>query len=136
MDNAKSRLIAYANFKDISLQAFALNLERSRNYFRVEGTIDSDILALVSIKYPDLNLYWVITGNGEMINWEYQQKKHKHKAPFNPADTQDIINLRMPVEDTQTMLRDKISMLIQELNIKDKIIARINEILMKVEKKP
>jgi hypothetical protein len=136
MDNAKSRLIAYANFRDISLQSFALNLERSRNYFRVEGTVDSDLLALISIKYPDLNLFWVITGKGEMINWEYAPRKSKYKPPVNPADTQDIMNLKLPDEDTLTLLRDRVSLLTREINIQHDIIARISEIITRGEKKP
>jgi hypothetical protein len=44
-------------------------------------TIASDILEKIKIKYPDLNLEWLITGKGEMLwqpNAERDAKETQH----------------------------------------------------------
>jgi hypothetical protein len=126
-DDPKKRLVAYAKFRGISLQEFALNLDRSRNYFNIGGTIDSDVFRLLIAQYPDLNVYWVITGEGEMLHWNY--RPHTGTPLLNPADTEDIINLRLSLEETIIMLRNHISLTKQELTLKNDIIARQNELI-------
>lgn len=37
--------------------------------------ISSDILARILIQYPDINAKWLITGKGEMIDYNYSQAK-------------------------------------------------------------
>lgn len=126
-DDPKKRLVAYAKFKGISLQEFALSFNRSRNYFNIGGTIDSDVFKLLITQYTDLNLYWVITGEGEMLHWNY--RPHTGARLLNPADTEDIINLRMSLEETIIMLRNYISLTKQELTLKNEIIAKQNDII-------
>jgi hypothetical protein len=129
MSGAKGRLLLYAKYKNLSARTFAASLNLSSGYFTAIGSVSSDILESVGLKYPDLNLYWVIMDKGEMINEAYRSDPSASTQPLYAADIQEIINLKMPVQDTINILRDKIVLLIQEINIKNKIIAKQNDII-------
>jgi hypothetical protein len=130
MEGAKGRILTYAKYKNLSARAIAATLNLSTGYFSAPGSVSSDILSLICTKYPDVNLYWIVTGTGEMILNQYLPDEYVPRQLSNPEDTQDIINLRMPVEDTLNILRNKITILLQEMDIKDKIIARLKEMVV------
>jgi hypothetical protein len=135
MDDIKARLLKYAKFKGYNASKFANYLGLSKGYFSGVGDVGSDILREIKLKCPDLNLEWAIIEEGEMIKEEYLLPKDKLIQLINPADTQAIMKLRLPVEDTLIILRNEISMLKQEISAKDRLIKGINEMIAKNEKK-
>jgi hypothetical protein len=134
MNGSKVRLLSYAKQKKYSARKFAALLGLSNAYFSTDGGISSDILEKIDSLFPDLDLYWVITGKGDMTKQGYLSPQYTDEHLSNPADTKYIMDLAMPVEETINILRDKVSLFVQEVKVKDKIIARQNEIITQLKK--
>ena len=70
---AIERISEYLNFKIITPHKFEQTVHLSNGYFqkqlRNKGSIGSDILIKVSDKYNDLNILWVLTGEGNMLKF-------------------------------------------------------------------
>ena len=70
---AIERISEYLNFKVISPHKFEQTLHISNGYFqkqlRNKGSIGSDILIKVSENYDDLNMLWILTGEGFMLKY-------------------------------------------------------------------
>jgi hypothetical protein len=70
---AIERISEYLNFKIITPHKFEQTVKLSNGYFqkqlRNKGSIGSDILIKVSNKYNDLNILWVLTGEGNMLKY-------------------------------------------------------------------
>jgi repressor LexA len=70
---AIERISEYLNFKIITPHKFEQTVHLSNGYFqkqlRNKGSIGSDILIKVSDKYNDLNILWVLTGEGSMLKF-------------------------------------------------------------------
>jgi len=65
------RIAIYLQFKTISPHSFERNINLSNGYYAKQlknlGSVGSDILIKVHNHYPDLNILWVLTGDGQMI---------------------------------------------------------------------
>lgn len=63
----KEKLRQYADFKGISHRKFSMSLGKSDKFISFEGGFNSEIIPILRNKYPDLNMEWVLFGEGEMI---------------------------------------------------------------------
>lgn len=65
------RIAAYLHFKSISPHSFERNIHLSNGYYAKQlknlGSVGSDILIKIHNHFPDLNILWVLTGNGQML---------------------------------------------------------------------
>jgi hypothetical protein len=134
MNASKARLLQYGKYKGYSARKLAALLDLSKSYFIGEGGISSDILEKVNIKFPELNLYWVIAEEGEMIKQEYPPQEHSSMQPASVADPLDILNLQLPVEETLIMLRDRIIHQAKEIRVLKQIIEKQNDIIAQAKK--
>ncbi len=70
---AIDRISIYLEFKMITPHKFEHTLHISNGYFnkqlRNKGSIGSDILIKVSENYDDLNMLWILTGEGFMLKY-------------------------------------------------------------------
>ncbi|GEM_PF-5736211 len=64
----KARLRQYARYKDLSNNEFTNNAGLSNGYLTLDGPLYTDSLLKISVVFRDLNLEWVITGKGHMLN--------------------------------------------------------------------
>ncbi|MDR1226268.1 MAG: hypothetical protein LBK47_05140 [Prevotellaceae bacterium] len=68
MDSIKSRLKYFLKHLEIGQNKFEAYVGIANGYIASKSvTIASDILEKISMKYPNLNLEWLITGKGEML---------------------------------------------------------------------
>ena len=66
--NAKDRLLIFLSNLNIGQGAFEKNVGISNGYINnSKGSIGSQILNKISIKYPELNTEWILNGEGEML---------------------------------------------------------------------
>ncbi|EKB60740.1 hypothetical protein [Bergeyella zoohelcum] len=68
--NIKERILQIADYKNIKKGEFIEGLGQSYNNYRgksKESPPTSEIIAEISTRYPDINLIWLLTGKGEMI---------------------------------------------------------------------
>ena len=69
------RIKLFRDYLGIGQTAFEVNIGVARGYFSNVKTLGSDRILRIHTKYPELNIEWLVTGNGEMIkNAEREQK--------------------------------------------------------------
>jgi len=70
--NIFSRIDQFIDFKGISKNEFRLKLGLSNSYMSKmqakNGNIGSQIIEKIVRNYPEMNLTWLITGEGEMLS--------------------------------------------------------------------
>ncbi|KAF0197602.1 MAG: transcriptional regulator [Bacteroidetes bacterium] len=65
--NISDRLIQYLDFKGITKNKFYLVTGLSNGFLDKKPNIGADKVERIINLYPDLNLYWLINGQGSMI---------------------------------------------------------------------
>ena len=74
MDTIATRLKSFLDLKGLSTTAFSRLLhykscEKIARLFRADGAKPSvDIVADAALRFPELNIRWLITGQGEMLH--------------------------------------------------------------------
>lgn len=68
--NIKDRLRQYLDLKGITDYRFQKAIGVTNGYLTKGDTIRSDYLEKILIQYKDLNLIWLLTGEGDMISTE------------------------------------------------------------------
>jgi len=64
----KERLIEYIKYRNMSVRAFCRSVGVSETYVSsMRNSIQPQKLVRITVKYPDLNTAWLLTGDGEMI---------------------------------------------------------------------
>ena len=67
--NAKERIKQFLAFKRIGQNKFAKDCGFSDSLINnSKGSIGSEVLNKISVRWPELNLSWIITGHGEMLH--------------------------------------------------------------------
>lgn len=73
------RIAIFIHFKKITPHAFEQKIELSNGYFSKQlnhlGSVGSDILIRIHHTYTDLDILWVLTGEGQMIKEAGQQSQ-------------------------------------------------------------
>lgn len=64
---AKSRLLEFLEFKGIKKAEFYKQTGLSNGFLDKNNNISSDNIEIIISCYEELDLYWLITGKGEMI---------------------------------------------------------------------
>lgn len=85
--SVKERLRSYIKFKGFKISSFEKSIGASNAYVNnIRQSIAPDKLEQIANIYPDLNIEWLLTGNGEMISMKgkelddnYQVPKQEHK---------------------------------------------------------
>lgn len=110
----KKRIIQYIDFKGVSVTNFFNDTGIKRGFLdtdKLNSTVSDLFLAKIIATYEDLNLYWLITGNGKMLV-EKEQKQYyvdENKLivanePFNESELvktlkETVIYLKKEVEE-------------------------------------
>ena len=74
MDSIATRLKCFLEHKSLSTTAFSRILqykscEKIARLFRADGAKPSvDIVADIALHFPELNIRWLVTGQGEMLH--------------------------------------------------------------------
>lgn len=125
------RLLEYITMKKITVYAFERSCQVSNGYLKKQskgkGAIGSHVLEKIHRKYPELNLLWLVTGKGAMIN---------------PLPSRDIESLALE-EDKPYYTKDeminylqaRVTLLEAALVDKEKIIAMLEGKLQEPKKK-
>jgi hypothetical protein len=79
MIKIKERLKEFLNTKKISKLEFYKNINVANGYLDKEGSINSDILATIITKYPELNIFWLLFGK-DSIMFQSKENVRPHES--------------------------------------------------------
>lgn len=116
----KERILQVAEYKGISKEKFIEGLGQSYNNYKGRSkntSVSSEIIAEISTKYPDINLIWLLKGEGDMIITENEDEETE-----NVYLKEKIILL----EENRLISKEKISLL-EKINIQAEEIIKLKE---------
>jgi len=116
------RIAIYIHFKKISPHAFEKKIELSNGYFSKQlkhlGSVGSDILIRIHLAYLDLDILWILLGEGQMIKEEdYDIEK------INEIILEDFTNKYATENKKLKKLENDFEKLQTSLSDKEKIIG-------------
>lgn len=127
----KERLIKFIKRKNITQKFFCDNLGVSHNYITtINKSIPSDRLVQIIELYPDLNIDWLITGQGEML----RDSKHD-EVPAQSALSGDVLAYLREKDNELRELRARIDELTRELHEREIEIVELKKENLHVEKR-
>jgi hypothetical protein len=111
------RISLYLQFKNISPHSFEKKIGLSNGYFSKQlrnlGSVGSDILIKIDEYYSDLNILWVLNGQGQMIstnddllNTGQSMQVDEYLNKYE-VENKKIKNLEQDVEKLQVVIKDK-----------------------------
>ena len=108
------RIAMYLQFRAITPHSFERKIHLSNGYFSKQikhlGSVGSDILVKIHDSYPELNMLWVLTGEGKMIidDIESQQvSKVNDIGNRYESENRKLKTLESDVEKLNVVLKDK-----------------------------
>ena len=115
------RLSKYLATKGVSAYEFERSCGIANGYLgkqlKGKGSVGSDILEKVSREYPDLNLIWLITGEGKMIVNRKKQKPAGEEDDLEMQDHEAIYDARNKLIQ---VLKEQIEVLSSSVPVKRK----------------
>lgn len=110
----RERLIQFVDYKGISKSKFYSNVGLSNGFLDKNNHIGSDKIEKIIYKFPELNLNWLITGEGEMIKNEdsmsiLNEKGTRYNRKEEVSDNYDYLI---------SELRKRVVFLEEKLNLK------------------
>lgn len=108
------RISMYLQFRSITPHSFEKKILLSNGYFskqlRNQGSVGSDILIKIHAQYADLNILWVLTGEGQMIHEQVAQQNTMQVDEFTmryETENRKLKTLESDVENLHVVLKDK-----------------------------
>ncbi|MDL2289777.1 hypothetical protein LJB95_00035 [Paludibacteraceae bacterium OttesenSCG-928-F17] len=116
--SVKERLVSYLSYKKINKSEFGRVIGVSNAYVSsIRKSIDKDKIQAIALNYPDLNIEWLITGNGSMLkskeNIKFNDSLVSDQAPLYSKITNDIPLI--PIDAVAGYGRGDISVLESEI---------------------
>lgn len=100
--NTKDRLLIYLKYLDVGQNAFEKTAGIANGYIsHNKGSIGSDILASILKSHPDLNLMWLITGEGQMLKSD--KKTSESDTITMPREVWNLLQEQLKTKDEQIM---------------------------------
>ncbi len=108
------RIAMYLQFRAITPHSFERKIHLSNGYFSKQiknlGSVGSDILVKIYNSYPDLNMLWVLTGEGQMILDDREAQPDLKLGEFSnryESENRKLKSLASDVENLNVVLKDK-----------------------------
>lgn len=121
------RLYQYIEYKELSFYGFERGCGMANGYLKKQhkgkGTVGSDMLEKIHKSYIDLNVMWLLTGEGPMLE----------EAPETNEQQVEEGGYMISKDDIITLLREQVSILEKSLADKEKIILMIEGKLRKLK---
>lgn len=109
-----NRIKQFIDYKGIAISAFEKSIGMSNaslgKSLKTGGTIGADKLENILTAYPEINLYWLVTGKGEMLTTESRDEVEEVRANDKsmPERLLDIIEgQKKQIETLLEMLKEK-----------------------------
>jgi hypothetical protein len=108
------RIALYLHFKSISPHSFERNIHLSNGYYAKQlknlGSVGSDILIKIHHHFPDLNILWVLTGDGQMVLEEHLKMSTSIVDDFThryESENKKLKSMESDLDKLNTLVKDK-----------------------------
>ena len=111
------RIALFIHFKKITPHAFAQKIDLSNGYFSKQlkhlGSVGSDILIRIHHAYSDLDILWVLLGEGQMLKQAEQESQQIDDIILEDftnkytSENKKLKKLENDFDKLQTSLSDK-----------------------------
>ena len=111
------RIEIFMHFKKISPHAFEQKIDLSNGYFSKQlknlGSVGSDILIKIYLAYPELDILWILTGEGQMLKLAEQESQQIDDIILEDftnkytSENKKLKKLENDFDKLQTSLTDK-----------------------------
>ena len=91
--NIKDRILQIPDYKGLSKEIFFNDINQSYGNYRgksKKSSPSSDVIAEISTKYPNINIDWLLTGNGEMLKKENSLTLKNSETPAINKDYKGV----------------------------------------------
>lgn len=110
-NSVKERLIAFIDYKGITKNKFETLCSLGKRYVsNISRSISPDVAERISLTFPDLNMGWVMTGEGEMLKTKPEKPAETISIPI------DVFRLNLNLTETIRQQQETIQMLTEMLN--------------------
>lgn len=110
-NSVKERLIAFIDYKGITKNKFETLCGLGKRYVsNISRSISPDVAERISLTFPDLNMGWVMTGEGEMLKTKPEKPAETISIPI------DVFRLNLNLTETIRQQQETIQMLTEMLN--------------------
>lgn len=130
-NNVKQRLKQFIEYKKISVREFERKTNLSNGYVNgIEKTIMPKKMSFISLQFPELNIGWLLTGEGKMLKEENESLQEPgiiyEKKSYQKDDVGESIN---PKKLTSMDLNELLVVSIDRLTRQnEKLINKIEEL--------
>jgi len=111
------RIEIFMHFKKITPHAFEQKIDLSNGYFSKQlkhlGSVGSDILIKIYLAYPELDILWILTGEGQMLKLAEQESQQIDDIILEDftnkytSENKKLKKLENDFDKLQTSLTDK-----------------------------
>lgn len=113
----KDRIMQFIELKGITRNKFETSCGLPVRYVSNIGkSIQSDAIKKIVLTYPEINLHWLITGEGEILNQNDGIKVGVEKFRTNPNNSEDVVGLMSILsrflknqEDYHSIMKDMVA---------------------------
>lgn len=132
--SVKERLIDYIKFKRISARQFSLSIGVSAGYVNsIDKSIHPDKISRIAVQYPELNIEWLLTGEGEMLKNPTQEAGQSQPLPSELSG--DRFDRMMNIMEMQAkQLQTQSEQIKSQSERIDALIEQNNKLLKELEK--
>ena len=131
--SVKNRLIDYIRLKGISIRQFEISCGLSNGYVNnMRTSLQPEKLVSILKIYPDLNIEWLITGNGFMLKSLDTASNGNTAVVLPNEDLEKYFNL--VVEKHANSFRDEVLNDVFSLNEKIKEIAELKKEITRLKR--
>jgi hypothetical protein len=139
--STKDRILQYLDFKGYSQYDFSKKTGLSNGFLKSGSSVSSENIKLLSNVYSDLNIMWVITGEGNMIIKDTCIKQKTKNGNNIVASNSSTVNTSTSVDngryysDSPDVLKAQIDDKDKLLREKDTYILELKELIRELKSK-
>ena len=123
--SVKERLIEFIKYKELSNSEFGRSIGVSAAFVSsMVKSIQPDKIERITLKYPELNIEWLLTGEGKMLKSEISPVTHSEMIPISIVKMMDDERKRFDAQRDEMLAQNRI--LIETVKEQTEIIKKGN----------
>lgn len=102
LTNIKDRVLQFAKYQGVSVEKFLNEINMTYGSFKgkaKDGALNSNAIEKIYTNYPEINLDWLIAGEGEMLKQKQQFEVSSNTKSNNNVLVAEIIKTQMQLVD-------------------------------------